>query len=330
MMATAAAIIVCPAWQGRGTALPINVPFLVVPHIFNRESYCDAESRVDQRDMAIGWVQSPQPSPRPNQRPQQWPHPQQAQNTQAPSASTRAETSAEINPREQQQQQNSAAHATPSTPHAREAPATHEKSAEPSDAASAPSRSTPAGSDIAKTPASSSPATGQQNDMPAQPQSNMYGESVIRVPPLSTSDDEDEQSEENKASSSHDAAGASSSSAPDNAGPVSSLDFSGLYSMFYRESPKPNQTQSPQSGSEIPPQSSQVTTANPLLAQRDQTLLRDSAEPKAAAPIRPDTAHESQQRSRFGPSDSASLEEHPALVQASLSEPLNSTSMNIT
>jgi len=120
------------------------------------------------------------------------------------------------------------------------------------------------------------------------------------------------------------------SSSPNNAGPVSSLDFSSLYSMFYRESPKPNQTQSPQSSSENPPQSSQATTANPLLAQRDHTLLRDSAEPKAAAPIRPDTAHESQQRSRFGPSDSASLEEHPALIQASIFEPLNSTSVNIT
>ncbi len=291
--------------------------------------YCDAEDRFYQRNMAIGWVQSPQPSPRPNQQSQQRPHQQQAQNAQALSTSSRAGTSAETIPRDQQQQ-NAAAHATPRAPHAGEAPSTRERSAEPSDAASAPSRMTPAGSDIAKTPASSSPATGQQNDMPAQPQSNMYGESVISVPPLSTSDDEDEQSERSKATSSHDAAGASSSSAPNNAGPVSSLDFSGLYSMFYRESPKPTQTQSPQGGSETPQQSSQATTANPLLAQRDHTLLRDSAEPKAAAPIRPDTAHESQQRSRFGPSDSASLEEHPALIQASISEPLNSTSVNIT
>lgn len=330
MMATAAAIIVCPAWQGHGTAHLISSPFLVVQHISNQEFYCDAEAKVDQRNMAIGWVQSPQPSPRPNQRPQQWPRQQQAQDAQAPSASTRAGTSAEISPREQLQQQNAAAHATPSAPNNIEAPATDEKSAEPSDAASAPSRSTPAGSDIAKIPASSSPATGQQNDMPAQPQSNMYGESVIRVPPLSTSDDEDEQSEQSKATSSHDVAGASSSSSPNSAGPVSSLDFSSLYSMFYRESPKPNQTQSPRSDSENPPHSIQATTANPLLAQRDHTLLRDSAEPKAAAPIRPDTAHESQQRSRFGPSDSASLEEHPALIQASISKPLNSASVNIT
>ena len=134
----------------------------------------------------------------------------------------------------------------------------------------------------------------------------MYGESVISVPPLSVSDDEDEDS---KAASSRDAAGASGSTQP-----VSRLDFSSMYSLFYRESPKPEGC-SAQSGAEHSGQSSQTTTANPLVEQNEYTPYRDAQPPMAAAVMRPDTAHESQQRARaFSPSDSASLEENPAFA----------------
>lgn len=136
----------------------------------------------------------------------------------------------------------------------------------------------------------------------------MYGESVISVPPLSISDDEDE--EDGKAASSHAATGASSS-----APTVSSLDFSGIYSLFYRESPKPV-SRSVQSGAQRHGQSSLPTTADPLAAQKEYTPYADAELPMAAAVMRPDTVHESQQRPRgFSPSDSASLEEHPAFAQ---------------
>ncbi len=174
----------------------------------------------------------------------------------------------------------------------------HEPSEQPS--ATAP--------DAAHAPASSGAATG--------PESNMYGESVISVPPLSISDDEEDHEE---AASSHDAAGGSSS-----AQPVSRLDFSSVYSLFYRESPKP-ESQSQQSRAGHSGQSSEATTANPLVgqneyspyaeAQNEYTPYAEAKPPMAASAMRPDTAHESQQRPRgFSPSDSASLEEHPAFA----------------
>ena len=148
----------------------------------------------------------------------------------------------------------------------------------------------------------------------------MYGESVISVPPLSISDDEEDHEEDSKATSSHDAAGSSSS-----AQPVGRLDFSSMYSLFYRESPKP-ESQSQQSRTDHLGQSSEATTANPLMgeneyspyaeAQNDYNPYAEAKPPVAAPAMRPDTAHESQQRARgFSPSDSASLEEHPAFAQ---------------
>lgn len=255
--------------------------------------------------MAIGWVQSPQPSPRPRQQPQQQPQqqePPQAQQTAAPSTSTRQGAAGGEAPEEERPQD--AAAPAPGSSAAAAVPASRqERSEQPSATAS----------DAAHAPAGSGAGSG--------PESNMYGESVISVPPLSISDDEEEDDEEDdEAASSHDAAGGSSS-----AQPVSRLDFSSVYSSFYRESPKP-ESQSQQSRTDHSGQSSEATTANPLVghneyspyaeAQNEYNPYAEAKPPMAAPAMRPDTAHESQQRARgFSPSDSASLEEHPAFAQ---------------
>lgn len=156
-------------------------------------------------------------------------------------------------------------------------------------------------SDTASAPAS--------RDAVTRPESNMYGESVINVPPLSVSDDEEEE-EDSRTASSHAPAGTSTS-----AQPVSSLDFSGIYSLFYRESPKPK-SQSVQSTAEHVRHGSQATSAIPVSAQTIHSPYAKADQPMAADVVRPDTAHESQQRPRgFSPSDSASLEEHPGFAQ---------------
>ena len=241
--------------------------------------------------MAIGWVQSPQPSPRPNQQRQQQSQQQaapQAQHGPAPSTSSRQGAPGDGGPKEQEERpQNAAAQATDSSGTAAAPVSGEERSKQSSGAAHAL--------------AGSGAASG--------PESNMYGESVISVPPLGISDD---QKEDSKAASSDDAAGASSSTQP-----VGRLDFSSMYSLFYRESPTAER--SPQSGAAHSGQSSQTTTANPPVEKdvdKDvYTPYRDAQPPVAAAAMRPDTAHESQQRARaFGPADSASLEESPALT----------------
>ena len=244
--------------------------------------------------MAIGWVQSPQPSPRPRQQAQQQPQqqgPPQAQQTAVPSTSAGQGAAGGEAPKEERPQ-DAAAHAHDSSV-TTSAPASQEAHSEQPSTTVSGAAHAPAGGGVA-----------------AGPESNMYGESVISVPPLSISDDEEDDEADSKAASSHDAAASSSS-----AQPVSRLDFSSVYSLFYRNSPEPD-SQSQQGRTEQSGRSSETTTANPLAAQNEYTPYAEAKPPMRTSAMRPDTAHESQQRARgFSPSDSASLEENPAFAQ---------------
>lgn len=230
--------------------------------------------------MAIGWVQSPQPSPRPHNRPQQQPQlPQQ----------------------QRQQQEQAAAQSASTRPDATEATTSTQEQ---------PTEQLSPALDSTATPAAGSSAPAQPAETPCEPQTNFYGESVIDVPPLSISDDEEEDS---TVGASHNAAGAagSSSSHDASAQPASGIDFSSMYSMFYRNSPVP-QTRPAQSSPQDAQPSIQHTTDNPLVTHKDAASLAGVSGSEAAYTARPDTAYASR---TLALSDSASLEEHPALKE---------------